>query len=111
VKPKGLILRIIIFLAVFGWSMTAMAQYQTNPVGSFPAGSNTSAAHKGPPQNKVISTFDKQKAGIPLHKPDKFYPINQNKPIPLSNPSAKPVTVWKKTKKAGYSSLYQDPSN
>jgi hypothetical protein len=103
----------IIFLAFLSWVKPAMAQYQTNPTQLSPIGSTSSVPKKGPPQNKVISTQDKQKKGIPLRKADKYYPINQTKPIPLtpSNHLAKPVTVWKNAKKVNYPSLYQDPSN
>ena len=90
----------------------AIAQYQTDATHLYPASSNTSPAKKRPPKNKVISTTDKQKAGIPLHKADKFYSINNSKPISIqsNNQSSRPVTVWKNVKKPKYSSLYQDPS-
>ncbi len=90
----------------------AMAQYQTDATHLYPASSNTAPAKKVPPKNKVISTTDKQKAGIPLHKADKFYSINGAKPMPIqsNNKSSRPVTVWKNAKKPKYSSLYQDTS-
>jgi hypothetical protein len=92
-----------------GVAATAMAQYQTNPTSLFPVTSNPTGANKKPPQNKVISTQDKQKA-IPLHKPDRFYQLKQNKNIPIvSNNHSKPVTSWTGTKKPKYSTLYQDP--
>jgi len=108
-------LKIIVFLAILSWCLPASAQYQTNPTDKFPLGSNPPPSKKGPP-NRAISVQDRQKKGIILRKADKFYPINQNKPIPLtpSNQPAKPVTVWNNgnsAKKMNYPSLYQDPSN
>jgi hypothetical protein len=90
----------------------ALAQYQTNPTDRFPLGSNPPPSKKAPP-NKAISVQDRQKKGIPLNKADRYYPINQTKPISLtpSNHLAKPVTVWKNVKKVNYPTLYQDPSN
>jgi hypothetical protein len=89
----------------------AWAQYQTDPTHLYPASSNTAPTKKAPPKNKVVSTADKQK-GIALHKADKYYPINQTKPIAITsnNKVNQPVTVWKNVKKPAYSSLYQDPS-
>jgi hypothetical protein len=101
-----------VFLVVLGWYATAAAQYQTNPTDRFPLGSNPPPSKKGPP-NKATSVQDRQKKGILLNKTNRYYPINQTKPIPLSssNHLAKPVTVWKNVKKVNYPSLYQDPSN
>jgi hypothetical protein len=95
------------------WSVPALAQYQTNPTQQYPIEANPTSAKKGSSQNKAISVQDRQKKGILLKKADRYYPINQTKPIPLtpSNHLAKPVTVWKNVKKVNYPSLYQDPSN
>ncbi|HXL72374.1 MAG TPA: hypothetical protein VN963_02005 [bacterium] len=105
-------MRIIVFLAVLGCFAPANAQYQINPTNKFPISSNLPPSKKGPP-NRATSVQDRQKKGIMLHKADKFYPINQNKPILLtpSNSQVKPVTVWNNAKKMSYPSLYQDPSN
>jgi hypothetical protein len=90
----------------------ALAQYQTDPTHLYPASSNTAPGKKTPPKNKVISTTDKQKAGIPLHKADRFYQLKGSTPVPIqsNNTSNRPVTVWKNVKRPKYSSLYQDPS-
>jgi len=91
-------------------AVSANAQYQTNPTSLFPVTSNPTGSNKTPPQNKVISTQDKQKP-IALHKADRFYKLNQNKTIPItSNAKSKPVTAWNHAKKPAYSSLYQDAS-
>jgi hypothetical protein len=96
---------------VSGWCAAAAAQYQTNPTDRFPLSSNPPPSQKSPP-NKAVSVQDRHKKGILLNKPDRYYPINQTKPIALSpsNHLARPVTVWKNVKKVGYPSLYQDPS-
>jgi hypothetical protein len=99
-------------LAVLSCCVPASAQYQTNPTNQFPLNSNPPPSQKAPP-NKAISVQDRQKKAIPLNKPDRYYPINQTKPISLtpSNRSAKPVTVWNNVNKIAYPSLYQDPSH
>ncbi len=102
---------VVIFISLCA-ATAAWAQYQTDPTHLFPAASNSSPSKKAPPKNTVISTTDKQKTGIPLHRADKFYPINQSKPIAITSNRrvSKPVTVWKNAKKPSYHSLYQDPS-
>ncbi|HTA76363.1 MAG TPA: hypothetical protein VK791_04335 [bacterium] len=103
-------MRFFIFLLLIGAATAAKAQYQTNPTSLFPVTSNPTGSNKTPPQNKVISTQDKQKP-IALHKADRFYKLKQDKTIPItSNAKSKPVTSWTHAKKPAYSSLYQDPS-
>src|SRR5258708_7270899 len=97
-------------ISLFLISSAVLAQSQTSPTNQLPT--RSAVKTKKPPNNPVISTQDKQKQSIPLHKQTKFYPINgKQKPVATPmNSLPKPGSFKKATKKVNYSSLYQDPS-